>query len=296
LNINWFYVIILSQAARDKYREWCCETPLHRELILRFIETQAIILSPVCPHVAEKIWQLMGKAGSVLNASWPVSAEVDAYLLKESEYMEETLHDFRIRLKAYVAPKSKAAPPPKPTHAYIYVTESYSSWQATVLQQLQKLYDATGQLPDNKEIIKICQSISALKPVMKKVMPFVSMIKDKFATSGSSALSLTADVKERAILTENLDYLRNSLDLIGVEILPSTDGSDKIAEGCRPGKPMIVFRTEQDFNSAVAIPSMDEKGGRLGTVARCYTGSVVASITKGRAGCWEIEADCEKPT
>ena len=43
------------QSARDKYRELCFE-PMHHDLILRFIETQLLILAPICPHLCEHIW------------------------------------------------------------------------------------------------------------------------------------------------------------------------------------------------------------------------------------------------
>lgn len=50
------------QLARDNYRQLCgSDQNMNAELILQFIETQAIILSPICPHIAERIWELLGK-------------------------------------------------------------------------------------------------------------------------------------------------------------------------------------------------------------------------------------------
>lgn len=50
------------QAARDKYRELtAAEGGMHRTLVLRFVEVQALLLCPVCPHVAEHVYQLLGK-------------------------------------------------------------------------------------------------------------------------------------------------------------------------------------------------------------------------------------------
>jgi len=51
---------VCSQAARDKYRE-LEPSGMHCELVFKFIECQALILSPICPHVTEHIWQLIGK-------------------------------------------------------------------------------------------------------------------------------------------------------------------------------------------------------------------------------------------
>lgn len=49
------------QAARDKYRELSALEGMHVNLVLRFIEVQALLLSPICPHVSEHVWGLLGK-------------------------------------------------------------------------------------------------------------------------------------------------------------------------------------------------------------------------------------------
>jgi leucyl-tRNA synthetase len=48
------------------YRQLCgSDEQMSEELIRRFIETQAIILSPICPHLAERIWSMLGKVGDI---------------------------------------------------------------------------------------------------------------------------------------------------------------------------------------------------------------------------------------
>lgn len=47
------------QAARDKYRELSLEG-MNRGLVLRFIELQALLLAPLCPHICEHVWSLLG--------------------------------------------------------------------------------------------------------------------------------------------------------------------------------------------------------------------------------------------
>lgn len=34
---------------------------MHIDMVFKWIETQAVILSPICPHVSEQIWQILGK-------------------------------------------------------------------------------------------------------------------------------------------------------------------------------------------------------------------------------------------
>lgn len=48
------------QAARDKYRELCSDGGMHAELVTRYVDTQARLLAPICPHVAEHVWELLG--------------------------------------------------------------------------------------------------------------------------------------------------------------------------------------------------------------------------------------------
>lgn len=52
--------LAVFQAAKDKYRELAIEG-MHRELVFKFIEVQTLLLAPICPHLCEHIWSLLGK-------------------------------------------------------------------------------------------------------------------------------------------------------------------------------------------------------------------------------------------
>ena len=49
------------QSARDKYRELSAKKNMHSFMITFFIEMQAILMAPICPHVAEHVWSILGK-------------------------------------------------------------------------------------------------------------------------------------------------------------------------------------------------------------------------------------------
>lgn len=70
------------QRSRDTYRELCGGDNMHVDLVFEFIERQALLMAPICPHVAEHIWELLGKKESILHASWPVAGKVDEKLIK----------------------------------------------------------------------------------------------------------------------------------------------------------------------------------------------------------------------
>lgn len=57
------------QAARDKYRELCSEAGMHAALARRYIDTQAKLMAPICPHVAEHVWELLGNVRIVMVSS-----------------------------------------------------------------------------------------------------------------------------------------------------------------------------------------------------------------------------------
>ena len=100
-----------------------------------------------------------------MKALWPDVREIDDLLLKESEYLTEVSHDFRVRLKkmlelrekvgeyfeqgaevilqlsCLVQQKGGTVQQPRPEYGIIYVADGYPSWQALVLTKLQEMLD-----------------------------------------------------------------------------------------------------------------------------------------------------------
>ncbi|XP_040597808.1 leucine--tRNA ligase, cytoplasmic [Mesocricetus auratus] len=246
------------QAAKDKYRELATEG-MHRELVFRFIEVQTLLLAPFCPHVCEHIWTLLGKPDSIMNASWPVAGPVDESLIRSSQYLMEVAHDLRLRLKNYMMPakgkKTDKQPPQRPSHCTIYVAKNYPVWQHITLSVLRKHFEANGgKLPDNKAIACELGNVPELKKYMKRVMPFVAMIKENMEKKGPRVLDLQLEFDEQAVLMENIVYLTNSLELEHIEVKFASEAEDKVREDCCPGKPLSVFRTEPGVSIFLVNP------------------------------------------
>ncbi|EHH54627.1 hypothetical protein EGM_15506 [Macaca fascicularis] len=159
---------------------------------------------------------------SIMNASWPVAGPVDEVLIHSSQYLMEVTHDLRLRLKNYMMPaKGKAN---------------------------------NGKLPDNKVIASELGSMPELKKYMKKVMPFVAMIKENLEKMGPRILDLQLEFDEKAVLMENIVYLTNSLELEHIEVKFASEAEDKIREDCCPGKPLTVFRIEPGVSVSLVNP------------------------------------------
>ena len=121
---------------------------VHRKLILKFVETQAVILSPICPHVAEYVWELLGHKESILKTRWPSVSEYDSVLISAGAYLDQAAHEFRLRMKTYLSlisskgsKKGVNIPTEKPTHGTIWIAKSYPTWQSIILTLLQERFN-----------------------------------------------------------------------------------------------------------------------------------------------------------
>lgn len=140
------------QAIRDTYREISMGN-MHKKLILKYIETQAVILSPICPHIAEHVWQLLGRKESILKCQWPSVPEYDSVLISAGAYLDQAAHEFRLRMKAYLASltskgakKGAIVPTEKPTHGTVWIAKSYPTWQSIILTLLQEKYNVRKKI------------------------------------------------------------------------------------------------------------------------------------------------------
>ncbi|GBP07012.1 Leucine--tRNA ligase, cytoplasmic [Eumeta japonica] len=239
------------QAARDKYRELCSENGMHMDIILNYISIQAKLISPICPHVAEHVWELLGNTKSILHERWPITGEIDETAVKASNYLMDAAHSFRIYLKNHCAVKKPKKGESvklveKPNKAVIWVAKEYPKWQHIILTTLKKLNGTSG-LPDNKSISTELSEIADLKKYMKRVMPFVQATRENMERIGLEALSVGLEFDEAAVLRENVQYLMNTLDLNSIEVqyTDSPDTPEKTREDCSPGQPHISFSTER---------------------------------------------------
>ena len=86
---------------------------------------------------------------------------------------------------------------------------------------------------------------------MKKTMPFVQFVKARMDELGIAALDLKTDFDEAKVLSDNIDYIVNTLGLEDVEIKFSDEATEKIQEDCRPGKKLS--KNEHTFQNSFEI-------------------------------------------
>ncbi|ORX89488.1 leucyl-tRNA synthetase [Basidiobolus meristosporus CBS 931.73] len=246
---NGFYEF---QTARDWYREATASEGMHHDLVMRFIELQTLLLSPITPHWSEYIWtDVLKKPQPIVESLWPeVPAENDEPVLMAAEYVRKlikTVRDNEIALNKKKGKKGKNADtydPTKPKLLKIFVASKFPEWQDAGISILQEAYNTETASVDDAMVKQTLAKQGLLKD--KKMMPFIQEIKKRVLAFGPQAFNRTLLFKEFDTLTSVQTYLKKCLGFDEVEII-STDGQieeadQKAAEASIPGEPSFAFR------------------------------------------------------
>jgi leucyl-tRNA synthetase len=259
------------QLTRDEYRLSCGAAGMNRDLLWRFMDVQTRLITPICPHYAEHMWQkIMKKEGIVIKAGWPDADTPDPTLRIANKYLQDSIVLMRKLLQEQESgskkPKKGATPAPpskekKMSIGLIYVNEHYCGWEEQCLRVLQSKFDSQSRsfAPDQEiaEALKGCtvgQEMN-LKQVQQLCMPFIKKKKDEAREVGPQALDLKLPFSEMDVLRENLEPIKRQLGLEQVEVLPASDEAARAKAGEHasllekktpsPGKPIAIFLSKQ---------------------------------------------------
>lgn len=190
-------------AARDAYRDATAqEGGMHADLVLLFIRVQALLITPIAPHVAEELWtspDILGERTSIQLAHFPkISAPVDHACLDSGVYVRATLKSIRdadlgfVKRLAKAKAKAKGKPvvtgydPSKPKGVNVYISQSLPKWQQTVVEVVKETYDPVTGVND----AKVLEGLGAAGMIGGKenvrTMPFVAVLKVRSSLPRSS--------------------------------------------------------------------------------------------------------------
>lgn len=238
------------QSSRDRYRDACAQEGMHKDLLQRFIEVQALLLAPIATHFSEYIWRvLLKREGTILDAGFPtISKPVDESVLAASAYIRDLIRDIRIdEQNAAKKKKGKKAPQVNLTskNAKLFVALKYPEWQDASVAILKECWDeASGSFTKNEK--ELLAKAGLLKD--KKVMPFVANLKKIVLNVGSHAFDRRLAFHELETLNENKKLILRSINLENLDIINNTDVSEekntpeeiRKASMAIPGKPMFL--------------------------------------------------------
>ncbi|KAF1991686.1 leucyl-tRNA synthetase [Aulographum hederae CBS 113979] len=151
---------------------------MHKELVLRYIQLQALMLQPIAPHFAEEVWTgILGSNDSISGPDlWPEVKPANAALTATREYIRATSSNITSaeggQLKKIAKGKTLQFDPNKDKKLTIFVAQRYPAWQEKYIDLVREAFDK----------VKISLDVKALtpkiaKPDMKKAMPFIQGMK-----------------------------------------------------------------------------------------------------------------------
>eukprot|EP01119_Soliformovum_irregulare_P022888 TRINITY_DN7901_c0_g2_i4.p1 TRINITY_DN7901_c0_g2~~TRINITY_DN7901_c0_g2_i4.p1 ORF type:complete len:392 (-),score=77.47 TRINITY_DN7901_c0_g2_i4:8-1183(-) len=206
-----------------KFRyQQACRGPrgMNRDLLLKFLEVQAIILSPIVPHYSQHIFDLLNKDVSVQTAMWS-DMKIDDLGSLQHEYMQKALHSFR---------KKKLS---KSSEATIYVSRSFPSWINDLLECASKSTQPWG-------FNDIWGTYVAKYPEMtqKKIaIKHLRQAEKRCEKHGMEFLHCWP-FDEIEFLQNHRDYLQEQLQVprLTFEVIPPSGD-------CQVGQPSITYQT-----------------------------------------------------
>ena len=265
-------------SARDAYREICGQNGANKDLMMKYIKFQTIALTPVTPHICEYVWQkLLKEEESVTSQLWPViheQTENERNNIHALDFLQGTARDIRLKLRSNIQlqiKKGQKAKPPipadkveMPNAVNLYISETVPKWQEISLNICKKLIKkdtTTGQnvWPDMKEISKeVKNNAKELSKYMKKVMPFVAMVKDQFMLEGVSALDYSVAYNQEEMLKQNINYIK-PIELEFINILSSKQAPENVQNEVAPGRPMPEFVVNPSCHVYLKVPQASKE-------------------------------------
>jgi len=101
--------------AKDSYALTCEaeKQKLHRDLVVKFIKTMAVVMAPIISFTSEFLWRTVLKnARSVFFETYPAKTKVDSTILKANEYIQRTVGTLRVKIGTHNNPPKKVRPFP----------------------------------------------------------------------------------------------------------------------------------------------------------------------------------------
>ncbi len=181
------------------------------------------LLSPFAPHLAEELWQRLGKTGFVSTASWPAADETKIDAVAEASY--EAVE----RLKRDIRTVLKLANIERPEKITLFVADEWKYAFASAMKQL------LAETNDAKTILAKLMS-SSFKQHGQEVLKLVpAIVKDR---SKLPAHDFTRDEEQENLLAF-VEELAREFDCL-VAVLDAATATEPKAKQAMPGKPAIL--------------------------------------------------------
>jgi len=185
-----------------------------KEVLECFMNTWTALMSPFTPHIAEELWQLLGNAGFVSVASFPV---VDDSLVSRSDEVGEYLLGSVVDDISEILKVTKISP----SRIIVYTSPL---WKTELLQEALAMVQTSGNV-NVGELMKKAMAVESLRSLGKQVSKFVGRLAGEVKKMNSSDRARYAvSLDEKKYLVDSLSYLEEVFSC-SVEVFSADDKS-----------------------------------------------------------------------
>ncbi|KAI1740026.1 leucyl-tRNA synthetase [Xylaria scruposa] len=230
-------------ASRDWYRDITKSVgiSMHRDLVLRYIELQALLLTPIAPHFSEYLYrEVLKHSESVHNALYPEVPPPDTILSAIFSYVRTVTSNITAaegtQIKKLAKGKTTSYDPKESKRLTISVAASFPAWQEKCIDLLAQQYESTGAI-DVKDLTKQID-----KKDMKKVMPFVQVLKKRLDSGEKpdDVFSRRLPFNEAETLKEIVPSLKQTIPKLEAVEITMVEGETE-GKTATPGNPTFAF-------------------------------------------------------
>lgn len=233
-----FYEFINTQA---QYKQLTAADGMHKDVVINYLSTQAIVLCPICPHIAEELWTLSGNSGLCADAQWPNASNEYAKDHRASVFLTKFLK----KLRESADKLKKGKKPVAVSKAMIYIKDEFSEIQTETLAFLNAQYEANGgQIPDSfkGELQKFLTTKKGLdKKAAGVALGFAAFTVRLLEEQGRDCLDTKLPFNQTEVLQATAAFIQKETGL-ALEIYDATtDCPDpkKKKDGANPGDPSL---------------------------------------------------------
>jgi leucyl-tRNA synthetase len=220
--------------ARDFYREASAAAGviMHKDLVYKYIELQALLLTVVAPHWSEYIWlEVLSKPSTIQNALWPVVPAPIPALSAVREYVRNTSSSITSAEAAQQKKKAKGKDIgydlKKPKKLTIFAADKFPAWQEKYIDLTREAWNPESKSVNDKELNGKISKMGE----MKKAMPFVQNLKKRLVAGEKPDV-----VFERKLAFDELATLKNMVAGLKKAAGLSEIAIVSVGEGGKEGK------------------------------------------------------------
>ncbi len=245
---------------RDFYREatTAAGITMHRSLVEKYIELQALLLTPIAPHWADYIWtDLLKHSTSIQLALWPSVPAANPVLTAAREYVRATSSAITSAEAAQQRRKEKGKTtsfdPKLPKKLTIYYATAFPAWQDDCVELVRQHFDAASISIDEKKVGEAVKAKGGKE--MKRAMPFVQNLRKRLL--GGEPQEVVFERKlafnEGEVLAHMVQGLRRTTGCRVVEVV-RVEGEEEKRGVVTAGEGVGAERTGLPAGAMSAVP------------------------------------------